>query len=351
MCSPSPPPAPDYKSAAEATAAGNLEAARAGTTAGRPDEYTPLGSREWTNLGYEQFDQPGYEQALEEYEAFQRDRTRGIVGQTIGQALERPTREQFTTIADADKWRSDISLSPEAQALFDRNLQTQTGMADIGLAGLGQMKDLFSTRFNIEGAPEGYVGPEGELPTYGENRQRVMEAMMGRVDTDIDRDIDRKRSQLVASGIPVGSEAYNREMERLDRQRTDARQRAEIAATQQAGQEYGAAMLGRQQMGREGMADYTTGLDTRRQAIQEALMERTQPLQELSAFRTGSQVAMPQFQAYGQQPFTAGPDYLGAMGAQSQHALAGYNADVAQKNAMMQGLFGLGAGGLAGGYF
>ena len=36
-----PPPAPDYAGAAQATAAGNLEAARANAAANRVNQYTP----------------------------------------------------------------------------------------------------------------------------------------------------------------------------------------------------------------------------------------------------------------------------------------------------------------------
>jgi hypothetical protein len=40
----SPPPAPDYAGAAQATAQGNLEATRAATEANRINQYTPYGS-------------------------------------------------------------------------------------------------------------------------------------------------------------------------------------------------------------------------------------------------------------------------------------------------------------------
>ncbi len=372
MCSPSPPPPPNYTGAAEATAAGNLEAARSATQANRPDEYTPYGSRTWTNLGEDVFDQAGYDTAMAEFESatggYQNSAipgagtpNSGIVAsmqpggaghhEAMRDRPEMPDRSDFTSRINADQWRSDINFTPEGQRLFDLDNQTRQKMGELGLQGIGQMSDLFANRFQVEGSPGQYQGPSGKLPTYGENRQRVMDSMLARVDTDIDRDTERKRAQLVAQGIPVGSEAFNREMEQLDRQRTDARQQAEIQATDQAGREYTSSMLGRQQQGREGMADFTSGLDSRRQAIQEALLERQLPLNEANAFRSGSQIGMPTFQPYGSQQAVAGPDYMGAAQGQSQYNMAGHNADVAQRNAMMSGLFGLGAGGLAGGYF
>ena len=46
--SPSPPPAPDYTGAAQATAAGNLQAAQAATKANRVNQYSPYGSSTYT---------------------------------------------------------------------------------------------------------------------------------------------------------------------------------------------------------------------------------------------------------------------------------------------------------------
>lgn len=318
MCSPSPPPPPDYTGAAEATSAGNKQLARESVYANRPNEYTPYGSRTWTSTPT--LDQTAYDKALASWEgkgqvvdepAYYEAERAWIDADMEGTAPNRadfmvdqgvaPDKSQFMR----DQWSSQIDLSPEGQRLFDLSNQMKTGMGEMGLKGLAQMQDVFGSRFNVG----------SEMPTYGENRQKTMEAMLQRSDTDIERDRDRMRSTLVSQGIPVGSEAYNREMEQLDRKQTDARQQAEIAATQQAGQEYGAAMTGQ------------------RQRIQEALLNRQTPLNELNAFRSGGQVNMPQFGSYGDQGMTAGPDYGSAAAQQGQYALGNYNADVAQTNA------------------
>jgi hypothetical protein len=229
-----------------------------------------------------------------------------------------PTREAFTTVSDPDKWTATTALNPEAQKAFEASQRMQTGLAELGEQGVGQMGEIFSTPFSIEGA----------APTYGEHRQSVVDAMMARTDTQRARDEESKRAQLVAQGIPVGSEAYSREMDRLDRQQTDARQQAEIAAEQMAGMGYSSALQGRGQ------------------GIQEQLLQRQTPINEMSAFRTGSQVGMPQFQAYGQQQFTGGPNYAGAAQQRGAYDLGDYNAKMAQDNAMWGGLAGLGAAGI-----
>ena len=107
-------------------------------------------------------------------------------------------------------------------------------------------------------------------------------------------------------------------------------------------------MAGRQQYAQEAMTDYTTGLKSHQQNIQDALLQRQTPINEWSAFRTGSQVQQPQFQNYGQQQFTGGPNYLGAGQMQGNYDMAGYNAGIAKDNAMIQGLMGIGAAGAYG---
>jgi len=388
MSKPNAPPPPDYKGAAEATAAADLEMARMQTLANRPDEFTPYGSRTWQQGSGETFDEAGYQSALDAYQRGLTTPTESSYrgGAYIGNLNPRmittksqapavaPTREAFTTVSDPDKWTATTALTPEAQRGFEATQRMQTGLAELGEQGVSQMGDIFSTPFSVSGevpqyqGPAGdipqYQGPEGAMPTYGAHRQGVTNAMMSRINDQRARDEESKRSALVSQGIPVGSEAYSREMDRLDRQQTDARQQAEIAAEQMAGmgyssalqgrgmqnQEalnaYNAAMGGRRLGSQESMADYTTGMDTRRQGIQEALLARQTPINEMSAFRTGSQVGMPQFQAYGQQQFTGGPDYAGAAQRQGAYDMAGYNADVAQQNAMYGGLAGLGAAGI-----
>jgi hypothetical protein len=275
---PKPPPSPDYMGLAEQTSEDQRQRDYEALLAGRPDEYTPYGARTWTEI-------PGAE-------------------------------------GDPSRWRSDISLTPEGQSLFDVGLQTQQRMGEMGLAGLEAAAPVFEERYQTGLDP---------LADYGAQRQSVMDAMLARGTEQVGQDRATKEAQLIASGIPKGSEAHRREMERFDRQLTDMRQQAEIASTQQAGE------MSRQEM------------DRRRQSITEGLTERQTPLSELSAFRTGSQVSTPQFQAYSQPAPSPGTDYLGAAGMQSQYDLAGYNADVAAQNAMMEGLFRIGGAAMGGG--
>jgi len=370
------PEAPDYTGAAEATAQGNLDLARQQTQANRVNEYNPLGSRT-----FEQgFDQEGYDAAMAQWNGLS-DGVRNLLQTTStisdGSFGGAPNRDDFLT----DEWTATTTLTPEQQRIFETGQQSQQKSADLGLMGLGQMEDTFGSKFSIDGSAPEYGGPSysgigGNVPTYqggdyDKTRSDVVDAMMSRVNTDIGRDRDTKSAQLIAQGIPKGSEAYNREMEQLDRKQTDARQQANIAATSQAAQEHGLRQSDAQaqfvnEMASRGMTEseainlfqnqmqgsmneFTTGMDSRRQNISEALTQRNQPLNEYNAFSTGSQVNMPQFQAYGQAPQVSGPDYTGAATAAGNYAMGDYNSQMSGRNALMGGLFNLGAGYLAGG--
>jgi hypothetical protein len=82
----------------------------------------------------------------------------------------------------------------------------------------------------------------------------------------------------------------------------------------------------------------------RGQGFQELAYQRNEPINTLNAVRSGSQVTTPnQFYVNApQQATTAGADYLGAAGMTGNAAIAGANAENANRNAMMQGLFSLG---------
>ena len=317
MCSPSPPPAPDYTGAAEATAEGNLEASRAAIEANRYDQFTPLGDLTWTNLGSSEVDKDAYDAAMEQYYSdIEESRVPDNFPATVGDIsvadmfpAKKPDIKDFTTEYDQDRWRSDITLSPEVQKLFDKGLMMQDISADIGLTAGEQIKDTFSTPFELDDF-EGY-------------REDVYDAMMSRLEEDISKDWDSRNAELYAAGIGRGTEAYKGEQTQRDRMLNDARLQAYQNATDQALRERG-------------------------QTVQEAVLQRTQPLNEYNAWRTGAQVQLPSFQNTPPAQTVGGPDYLGAAQGRAQYDLAGYNADVAGTNNLLSGLFTLGAGYLMG---
>jgi len=70
------------------------------------------------------------------------------------------------------------------------------------------------------------------------------------------------------------------------------------------------------------------------------------PMNTLNALSSGNQVSSPQFQSFANQGYVPGADLTGAANSQYQAALGTSNAQNAQANNTMGGLFSLGTGAL-----
>ena len=94
----------------------------------------------------------------------------------------------------------------------------------------------------------------------------------------------------------------------------------------------------------EASQDYTYATNARDRAIQEGILNRGQPMSELSTFMTGSQPKDPRFVSTPTGSIAA-PDYMqaqfGSAGQQNTSNQNAYNQQVAQSNSNMQGLYGL----------
>jgi hypothetical protein len=211
-------------------------------------------------------------------------------------------------------------LSPGEQGLYDTNLQTRGLLANVGQQGAGALGQVIGQNVDLSGMP---AAPGSAAGT----REQVINAMMGRVNQDIGQQRDDANSRLVAAGIRPGTEAYDREMTRLDRTRTDALQQAQIAA------------------GGEATRDFGMDAERRRQAIAEYMAQRQTPLNEITALQSGSQVANPFSQA---SAFNAGavaapaPVFQGAQAADNA-AMQRYQTQAGSAGGLMSGLFGLGS--------
>jgi hypothetical protein len=167
-------------------------------------------------------------------------------------------------------------------------------------------------------------------------------------------------SQLANQGITQGSQAYQTAQDNFQRQKTDAYNQANYSAVSAGdalqNQLYNQALAGRQQAVGEdttaGTFANTAQQQQYAQALQDAqfgnqarsqgLTEQTQlqmlPLNELDALRSQSQVQMPTFSQVPQsqvQPTNVSGNVWNA-----------YNANVANSNNFMNGLFGLGSSAL-----
>jgi hypothetical protein len=164
--------------------------------------------------------------------------------------------------------------------------------------------------------------------------------MMGRYNIDAARQNAAQQAQLAARGMNVGSAQYGTVQEAQDRARADALQQAYLGSGEESRRAEGAynqAALQKYQMG----ADWATQLNNLRQGqFQERLALRNQPLNEISALLSGSQVTLPSFNPFQSQGINA-PNIMGAVNQN-------YQQQAQNANAFNSGLFELASAGLGG---
>lgn len=253
MCTPSSPPPPDYTGAAKEQGAANKDAAIASAQLSNPNVSNPYGD------------------------------------QTVEYRIDPTTGNPVPYVKQ--------TFTPGQQGIFDSTQQLQQETANLGLQGAKNASGILGQTFDINSIPG--------IDKTAIDRNSVRDALVARATEANTIDRDKMRSNLIAQGIPVGSEAYNREMSQLDRSMVDARQQAEIGAGQAEQQ----AMAARQQM------------------IQEALLQRQTPLNEIASLRSGSQLNPLQFSQVSGATVGAAPIF-GATAAEGQHQLDQYKADL-----------------------
>lgn len=198
------------------------------------------------------------------------------------------TYNQIGKFADGTpRYEAVTALSPAEQYILHQQQETEKNIGDIGVSQSEKIFGLLNSPIKL-----GNEATEARLMELGSKRLDPMFAQ---------RD-DELQTQLMNRGIRPGTPAYENEMTRLSESRNDA---------------YRQLLL----HGR-GMAN------------QEMLTERNQPLNEISALMSGSQVSMPNFVGTPQTNVN-GVDYAGLVGDK-------YKADMAGYQAGMGGLFGLG---------
>lgn len=196
------------------------------------------------------------------------------------------------------RFSQTTTLSAPNQAIYDTNKQTEQNIATIGRDQSQRIGGLLSSPVNLNNEA---------------TEARLFELGSRRLNPQFARDEEALRTRLANSGIRQGSSAWATEMGNFDQRRNDAMNQLLLAG--------------------------------RGQAVQEALTERNQPINEITALMSGSQVSMPQFAAAPQQG-VAGVDYAGMVRDKYNADMAAYNSRLSSRNAMMGGLFGLAGSGL-----
>lgn len=297
------PPAPDYVGAANATAAGNKEAAIAAQEGNMINQYTPQGSVVYSQRG--------------------------------------------TSSAGTPLWSQTVSLSPEQQAAYNKDVLMNSQLQDVGMRGVGYVQSALDKPLANPGQAVGTAGttnfvtgvnaPQlqtqmgnvGDLqrnlnqPTIGLQtggqagqiqgsvqdpslvQQQVTDALYKQqtqyLDPQFERSQAKMENQLANQGITRGSEAWNNAMQEAAQQKQQAYESARSSAIGQ-GVAAGSQMYQNQLAG--GQFANTAQQQAYQQSLGNAQMQnqaRAQQLQE--ALSTGQFANEAQAQAYQQELF------------------------------------------------
>ena len=335
---PSPPPAPDYTGAAQATAAGNLDAARAAAAANRVNQVTPYGNLDYAVTGSDPYGNP--------------------------------------------TWTATTNLSDVGRQLLGTQNAASLGLGQTINAQLGNVQNTMGQGFNPQTAPiTTNIGQANVNPLTGQaNHQtqtdyaggmagwdKANQLLMQRLQPQMDIQQKNLDAQLANQGVVQGTEAYNRAKMGLGMQQNDLLNQAQLTglnagntlfnqglqgaqfgnAAQQQGYQNSQAQqqannaIAQQQFGNQ-LTNANLGNAAQQQQYNQAMTNYNMPLNTLSALRTGAQVQNPTFINAPQQATTAGADLLGAATAQGNYNTAANNAATAAQSSLTGGLMNLG---------
>lgn len=206
-----------------------------------------------------------------------------------------------------DSWTQSINLNGTGQQLLDASNRSSLGLAGLQDSATGRVADMQAKPF--------------DYGSVQDVQDAAYKGYTSRLDPQWEQSGKQNDAQLANQGIVQGSEAYDNAMRTFNQGKNDAYRQASTAA-----------------------------INTAPQTLQMAQALRSQPLNELNALRTGSQVQNPQFSSYANQGQTAGADYMGAANAQYGAGMDATNAQNAASGNFFNGLTRIGAGALSGGW-
>jgi hypothetical protein len=280
------PKAPDPNVVSQAQTQSNQETAAYNAALNRTNTYTPAGSSEFTVTG--------------------------------------------TDPSGAPIYRQDVKLAPDAQALYDQQMAQSRQLGNTAQNMMGRVDASMATPLDTSTAPK-LFGADDLLGARQQTQDAIYNRQAAYLDPQWQQREEQFRTRMANSGITEGNEAWQNAKFDEDRARSFDYGQARDAAIGAGAAETStlADISGRQ----------------RAQTMQELYANRALPLNEFNALRSSSQVDMPQFEgAAGVN--SANTDVSGNMWNAYQAQLDRYNAQQAQSNAIMSGLFGLGSAGI-----
>ena len=191
----------------------------------------------------------------------------------------------------------------------------------------------------------GFGAPPVQGPVDDASRRRVEEAILSRLEPQFQQDEANLRNRLIASGLEVGSHAYNTELDRLKRSQTDARMQAILAGGTEESRQVGLNAQLQSTAFNQGLQGAQFDNQVRQQMLSELLLQRNTSLNELNSLRTGSQVSMPNFQGYYTNNATPAPLFDAAQST-GNYNMAAWQQQQAGANALLGSLATLGGAGI-----
>lgn len=284
-----PPPPPDYAALAQQQGEINRRMMQEQTRANRPNQFGPWGSVSWEE---------------------------GPDGQ----------------------WTQRTSLDPRLQGALDSQIDLQRSRSDLANSMMGSVGESLSRPFDFGALPDD-AGPIGTADQYASRAgDALYQQFQSRLNPRFQQEEEAMRARMTNMGFKEGDEGWDRAMRNFARDRNDAYDTAMRSAAQLAGSE--ASRL-------QGM-DVTAGnfrRGLRDRALNERMMQRRMPLQEMNMLLQGQGVENPSFQSFSQSGLAEGPDMYGAARDTYQAQVAQVNARNAGRDAMFGGVTNLiGAG-------
>jgi hypothetical protein len=197
---PSAPAAPNYAAAAQETAQGNLDAARAATAANRVNQVTPYGNLDYTISGEDPYGNP--------------------------------------------TWTATTSLSDVGQQLLNNQNAASLGLGGTINAALGRVQSTMGQEFNPN------------LPSTGfDPGQSYQDAYMQRLAPQLEQNREATQARLANQGIAPGTQAYENAMRQQAQRENDLL----LGATTQG---FGVGSQANQQAFNQEMTKYNMPLNT-----------------------------------------------------------------------------------------
>jgi hypothetical protein len=179
--SPSPPPAPDYTGAANATSQGSVQAAIANNLLNQRNTYTPLGSQ-----------------------TFQQTGTTSVPG--VG------GQPGF----DIPQYSQNIQMTPEGQRLYQGQLGLSQGLLDTANQSLGQT--------------QASLGSPQDFGSVNDIADQSYAAQTARLDPQWQANTQQEQTALANQGLSPGGEAYDNAMRVFNQGKNDAYTQARLAS-------------------------------------------------------------------------------------------------------------------------